>query len=211
MFDGLVWDAALLYGQVDKDFKNDALGREAKFRNARLSYYLGEFDWAKDQLNVLKAATSQLISNDALSLSLLITDITNLDTTMEALLMYSRADLYDFQNKDSLSMITLDSILTVFPGHMLSDEVWYKKAQILKPQGRFTEAAALLAEITEKYPEDILADDAMYQLGLLYENQLNDKEKAKTIYESLLTKYPGSLFVVDARKRFRLLRGDKIN
>ncbi|MBK9317802.1 MAG: tetratricopeptide repeat protein [Bacteroidetes bacterium] len=211
VFDGLVWDAALLYGQVDKDFKNDALGREAKFRNARLSYYLGEFDWAKDQLNVLKAATSQLISNDALSLSLLITDITNLDTTMEALLMYSRADLYDFQNKDSLSMITLDSILTVFPGHMLSDEVWYKKAQILKPQGRFTEAAALLAEITEKYPEDILADDAMYQLGLLYENQLNDKEKAKTIYESLLTKYPGSLFVVDARKRFRLLRGDKIN
>lgn len=211
VFDGLVWDAALLYGQVDKDFKNDALGREAKFRNARLSYYLGEFDWAKDQLNVLKAATSQLISNDALSLSLLITDITNLDTSMEALLMFSRADLQDFQNKDSLAMLTLDSLLTIFPGHMLTDEVWFKKAQILKLRGRFTDVAALLEQITEKFPDDILADDALYQLGLLYENQLNDKEKAKALYESLLTKYPGSLFVVDARKRFRLLRGDKIN
>lgn len=211
VFKGEVWDAALLYGQVDKDFKNDALGREAKYRNARLSYYLGEFDWAKDQLNVLKAATSQLISNDALSLALLITDNTNLDTTTEALLMYSRADLLDFQNKDSLAMLALDSIITVFPGHTLSDEVLFKKAQILKLKGRYTEAAALLQEITEKYGEDILADDALYQLGLLFEERLNDKEKAKTLYETLLTKYPGSLFVVDARKRFRALRGDKVN
>jgi tetratricopeptide (TPR) repeat protein len=211
VFKGEVWDAALLYGQVDKDFKNDALGREAKYRNARLSYYLGEFDWAKDQLNVLKAATSQLISNDALSLALLITDNTNLDTTTEALLMYSRADLLDFQNKDSLAMLALDSIITVFPGHTLSDEVLFKKAQILKLKGRYTEAAALLQEITEKYGEDILADDALYQLGLLYEDRLSDKEKAKTLYETLLTKYPGSLFVVDARKRFRALRGDKVN
>lgn len=211
VFKGEVWDAALLYGQVDKDFKNDALGREAKYRNARLSYYLGEFDWAKDQLNVLKAATSQLISNDALSLALLITDNTNLDTTTEALLMYSRADLLDFQNKDSLAMLALDSIITVFPGHTLSDEVLFKKAQILKLKGRYTEAAALLQEITEKYGEDILADDALYQIGLLFEERLNDKEKAKTLYETLLTKYPGSLFVVDARKRFRALRGDKVN
>lgn len=211
VFKGEVWDAALLYGQVDKDFKNDALGREAKYRNARLSYYLGEFDWAKDQLNVLKAATSQLISNDALSLALLITDNTNLDTTTEALLMYSRADLLDFQNKDSLAMLALDSIITVFPGHTLSDEVLFKKTQILKIKGRYTEAAALLQEITEKYGEDILADDALYQLGLLFEERLNDKEKAKTLYETLLTKYPGSLFVVDARKRFRALRGDKVN
>lgn len=211
VFDGMVWDAALLYGQVDKDFKNDALGREAKFRNARLSYYLGEFDWAKDQLNVLKAATSQLISNDALSLSLLITDVTNLDTSTQALLMYSRADLYDFQNKDSIALITLDSILQVFPNHMLTDEVWYKEAQILKLKGRFSEAASFLQLVTEKYPDDILADDALFQLALLYENNLNDKEKAKSLYETLLTKYPGSLFVVDARKHFRVLRGDKLN
>lgn len=211
VFDGEVWDAALLYGQVDKDFKNDALGREAKFRNARLSFYLGEFDWAKDQLNVLKAATSQLISNDALSLALLITDNTNLDTSYDALLAYSRADLLDFQNKDSIALLVLDTLLLNFPGHTLTDEVIYKKAQMYKAKGRYAEAVPLLQEVVDKYGEDILADDALYQLGLLYEEKLNDKEKAKTLYEILLTKYPGSLFVVDARKRFRALRGDKVN
>ncbi len=210
VFDGLVWDAALLYGQVDKDFKNDVIGREAKFRNARLSYYMGEFDWAKDQLKVLKAATSQLISNDALSLGLLISDNTNMDTTYEALLMYSRADLLDFQNKDSIALITLDSLLKNFPDHTLTDEVWFKKALIFKNEGRFSESATFLQNIIDKYPDDILGDDAMYQLACLNEDQLNDKEKAKTLFETFLTKYPGSLFVVDARKHFRALRGDKL-
>ena len=211
VFNNDVWDAALLYGQVDKDFKNDALGREAKFRNARLSYYIGEFDWAKDQLNVLKAATSQLISNDALALALLISDNTNMDTSTQALLMYSRADLLDFQNKDSLAMLSLDSLLVTFPEHSLTDEVWYKKAGILRARGRNEEAVGFYAKILEKYPEDILADDAMYQMGLIYEGPLNDKEKAKTVFEEFLNKFPGSLFAVDARRHFRTLRGDKLN
>jgi tetratricopeptide (TPR) repeat protein len=211
VFDGQVWDAALMYGQVDKDFKNDAIGREAKFRNARLSYYLGEFDWAKDQLNVLKAATSQLISNDALSLALLITDNTNLDTSTTALLIYSRADLYDFQNRDSIANVTLDSLLQLFPGHSLTDEAWYKKALLLMKSGKFTEAVTVFQNIVDKYPDDILADDAVYRQGDLYETRLNDKEKAKERFELLLTKYPGSLYSVDARRRFRALRGDKVN
>jgi tetratricopeptide (TPR) repeat protein len=211
VFDGQVWDAALLYGQVDKDFKNDAIGREAKFRNARLSYYLGEFDWAKDQLNVLKSATSQLISNDALSLALLITDNTNLDTSTTALLIYSRADLYDFQNKDDLADITLDSLLHQFPGHSLTDEALYKKSSLLMKSGKFAEAVTVLQNIVDKYPDDILADDAIYRQGDLYETRLNDKEKAKERFEMLLTKYPGSLYSVDARRRFRALRGDKVN
>ena len=211
VFDGQVWDAALLYGQVDKDFKNDALGREAKYRNARLSYFMGEFDWAKDQLNVLKAATSQLISNDALSLALLITDNTNLDTTTEALLMYARADLLDFQNKDSLSLMALDTLLLQFPEHTLTDEVLFKKASIRRSQGRYEAAALLYQEVLEKFGQDILADDALFQLADLVQNRMQDKERAMKLYEELLTKYPGSLYTVDARKRFRQLRGDKLN
>ncbi|MFM1745325.1 MAG: hypothetical protein RLZZ630_1262, partial [Bacteroidota bacterium] len=202
---------ALLYGQVDKDFKNDALGREAKYRNARLSYFMGEFDWAKDQLNVLKAATSQLISNDALSLALLITDNTNLDTTTEALLMYARADLLDFQNKDSLSLMALDTLLLQFPEHTLTDEVLFKKASIRRSQGRYEAAALLYQEVLEKFGQDILADDALFQLADLVQNRMQDKERAMKLYEELLTKYPGSLYTVDARKRFRQLRGDKLN
>ena len=107
--------------------------------------------------------------------------------------------------------MVLDSLITGFANHSLKDEAWFKKAQILKSKGRFTEAIVYLQDIIEKYPDDILADDALFQLADLNENKLDDKEKAKVLYETLLTKYPGSLFVVDARKRFRVLRGDKIN
>jgi tetratricopeptide (TPR) repeat protein len=208
---GEVWDAALYYGQVDKDFKHDAIGREAKFRNARLSYYLGEFEWAAAQLNVLKAATSQLISNDALALALLIMDNTGMDSITEPLLIYSRADLQEFRNNDDIALATLDSVLTKFPGHSLTDEVWFKKAQIFEKKGMNDSAAVCLNDIVEKYPDDILADDALFQLAGLYENQLNNKPKAMELYETLLTKYAGSLFSAEARKRFRALRGDKVN
>jgi|SRR6185436_3437901 len=208
---GEVWDAALYYGQVDKDFKHDAIGREAKFRNARLSYYLGEFNWAAAQLNVLKAATSQLISNDAMSLSLLIMDNTGMDSITEPLLIYSRADLFEFRNSDDKALATLDSVLAKFPGHSLTDEIWFKKAQIFEKKGMIDTAAFYLSSIVEKYPDDILADDALFQLAGLYETQLNNKPKAMELYETLLTKYAGSLFAAEARKRFRALRGDKIN
>jgi outer membrane protein assembly factor BamD (BamD/ComL family) len=173
---------------------------------------MGEFDWAKEQLKVLKAATSQLISNDALSLGLLISDNTNMDTdtTFQALLTFSRADLLDFQNQDSLALMTLDSLLENFPKHSLTDEVYYKKAQIVEKSGKFQLAAGYYQMVVDSFPDDILGDDALFQLADLYDNKLNDKVKAQTLYEQLLTKYPGSLFVVDARKRFRALRGDKL-
>jgi len=210
---GEVWDASLLYSQVDKDFKHDAIGREAKFRNARLSYYMGEFEWAAAQLNVLKAATSQLISNDAMSLGLLIMDNMGLDsdTNTAPLLLYSKADLYEFCNRNDSALAILDTMLSQWPAHSLTDEAWYKQAGIFFKKGDFKKAGELYFKVFETYPDDILGDDALYKLALLTENNLNDKAKAQELYEMLLTKYPGSLYVVDARKRFRSLRGDKLN
>ncbi len=210
IFKGEMWEAALLYGQVDKDFKHDPIGREAKFRNARLSYYLGEFEWAAAQLNVLKAATSQLISNDALSLSLLIMDNTGLDSITDPLLIYSRADLLEFRNHDQIAITTLDSILSQYPAHSLTDEVWYKKATIYLKMDKADSAAHYFEQVFDKYPDDILADDALYQMASLYQKQMNDPSKALQYFELLLTKYPGSLFAVDARRQFRILRGDKL-
>lgn len=203
-----MWDASLYYSQVDKDFKNDAIGREAKYRNARLSFYMGEFEWAAAQLNVLKAATSQLISNDAMSLGLLIMDNLGLDSLTAPLMMYARADLYEFCNRNNDALSTMDSILVEFPAHALTDEIWFKQAGIFYKQGSFDKAAKLYMSVVETYPEDILADDALYRLAALTEVKLNDKVKAKELYEMLITKYPGSLYAVDARKKFRMLRGD---
>jgi len=205
-----VWEASLIYSQVDKDFKNDAIGREAKFRNARLSYYMGEFEWAAAQLNVLKSATSQLISNDAMQLGLLIMDNLGLDSITDPLLMYSRADLFEFCNRNEEALATLDSLLTQYPGHSLTDEIWFKQAGIHYKKGNHTQAAKLYMQVFESFPTDILGDDALYKLADITETKLNDKEEAKKLFELFLNKYPGSLFVIDARKRYRILRGDKI-
>lgn len=206
-----LWDASLYYSQVDKDFKQDAIGREAKFRNARLSYFLGEFDWAAAQLSVLKQATSQLISNDAMSLGLLITDNVGEDSITEPLRIYSRAELLSYQHKYSDAITTFDSVLVQFPGRRITDDVWFKKASIYKTQRNYAEAIVFLQKIIDSYPDDVLADDAIFEMASLNETVLNDKPKAMELYEKLIQKYPGSFFVADARKKFRNLRGDKIN
>ena len=146
-----------------------------------------------------------------MSLGLLIMDNMGLDSSTDALLMYSRADLYDFTNRDDAALLTLDSLLTQFPAHSLTDEVLYRKAAIYSSKGDYVKAAELYQEIVTTYPEDILGDDSLFRLAELYENKLNDKMKAQELYGSFLEKYPGSLYVIDARKRFRILRGDTVN
>ncbi len=211
LFTNEVWEATLLYSQVDKMFKNDELGQEAKLKNAKLSFYIGQFDWAQAQLDVLKSATSQLIANDALYLALLISDNTVMDTNTVPLQLFARADLLYFQNKDSIALATLDSIETLFPAHSLTDDILYKKAQVFLKKQRVDDAVKNLQKIMDDYFYDILADDALYMLAGIYENRLNNKEKAMELYQDLLLKFPGSLYTVNARVRYRSLRGDKIN
>jgi tetratricopeptide (TPR) repeat protein len=211
LFSGEPWEATLLYSQVEKTFKNEPLGHEAKFRNAKLSFYIGEFEWAKTQLDILKAATSKLIANDAMALSLLISDNTDPDSTTVALGIYSRAGLLLFRNQDAKALQTLDSITVLFPKHSLSDDVLFKKAEISAKDGDYLNAAVYWQKVVDDYPDDILADDALFRLAGLYDTFLNDKVKAMELYQEVMVKYPASVFVTDARKRFRILRNDPVN
>lgn len=203
-----IWDASLLYLQVDKNFKNDIIGQEAKFRNARLYYYTGNFGWAKAQLDVLKASTSKLIANDAMELSLLISDNLALDTITTPLEMYARADLLYLQHKDEETILTMDSIIRNYPGHSLQDEIYFKKYEIAFRGKNFEEAQSYLEKIVEIFPFDILADKAIFRLAELFEFQYSDPDKASELYESILMNYPNSLYVDEARKRYREIRGD---
>lgn len=211
LFSDNPWEATLLYSQVDKTFKNEPLGHEAKFRNAKLSFYIGEFGWAQAQLDVLKAATSKLIANDAMELSLLIGDNLEEDSLAIPLKMYARADLLEFRNHNAEALAVLDSLTTAYPAHIITANALFKKAEIEVRNGRFQQAADYYTEIIDKYPYGLMADDAMFNLAGLLENQLNDKGKAMELYEKILTQYPGSLYVVDARKHFRALRKDPVN
>lgn len=203
------WDATLLYSQVEKDYPNTAMGQDAKFRNAKFSYYTGDFAFAKGQLNVLKSATSQLIANDALNLSLLITDNLSADSAGSALKVYARADMLIFAQEPEKAMQVLDSVNIKYPDNILTDDISMAKARIFIQQKNYTEAVTYLKKIFTEHPTDLWADDAVYMLGDIYENELGDKEQAKQYYQKIITDYAGSLWINDARKRFRILRGDK--
>ncbi|WPU98263.1 tetratricopeptide repeat protein [Mucilaginibacter sp. cycad4] len=203
------WEATLLYSQVEKDFPATAIGQDALFRNAKMAYYTGDFTWAKGQLDVLKVATSQLIANDALNLLLLIQDNLAADSSGAALKMYARADLQIFAQNTEKAVMILDSIGKKFPNNALEDDIMMSKSRILIQQKDYAGAVPLLKKILEQHPADLWADDAVFMLGDIYENRLNDKTTAKNYYQKIITDYPGSLWINEARKRFRLLRGDK--
>lgn len=207
---GEIWEATLLYSQVDKLFKDDLLGHEARYRNARLSYFNGDFEWAQSQFEILKASTSKLIANDALDLSVFIMDNIGLDTTTQAMQLYAQAELLVFQNKFDQAFAKLDTLKTGFPMHSLQDDVAFLKAVIYKKQRNYVEAANYFQLIVDNHQEEIRADNALYELAQLYENQLNDKEKAMELYERLFVDFNSSILAVNARKRFRELRGDNI-
>jgi tetratricopeptide (TPR) repeat protein len=204
------WESTLLYSQVDKAFKDDIMGHDARFKNAKLSYYFGDFDWAKAQFNVLKSSTSKLISNDAIDMDVFIMENTGLDSTTTALEAYAQAELLVFQNKNAEAFVKLDSIRKEFPEHSLEDDIFYLKAQMYKKLRILDKAVECYEKIINNYKDDIRADNALFEMAALYEGPLKDKEKAKGLYEKLFTDFTGSTLAVEARKRFRILRGDKV-
>ena len=204
------WEAILLYEQVAKQFENQAIGNEARYRSARLSFYQGNFTYAKSQADILKASTSQLIANDALNLSLLISDNLQSSTDSSALKMYADAEMLQFRNLSAKAMVKLDSIPIAFPNNSLLDDILMAKSKIFIKNNEISQAIIVLKELTEKQHTSIWADDALFTLAGLYETNLKDNEQAKVLYQKLINDYPGSMYTTEARKRFRKLRGDII-
>ena len=204
------WEATLLYSQVEKSHKDSPLGYEAKLRNARLSYYAGDFKLAQSHLDILKEATTREIANDAMQLSLLIQDNTVEDTLGLGLRAYAAVEQLVFQNKLPEAIRGLDALLERFPGHSLADDTYYLKAQLLRRTGDFAGAVATLERITNDPKADVLSDDALFLLARIQEEDLKDKARAQELYNQVIVKYPGSIYVAEARKRFRKLRGDGV-
>ncbi len=211
LYEGDQWEAIIYYGQAEKSFESSPIGQQAKFKRAKAAYYVGDFSWAQGIFNVLKASTSKLIANDALYYSLLITDNMALDTNTEALTMFARADLMYYQKKLDSAMHILGMMEIAYLDHPIQDEVLFLEAEIYQKRGQFEKAQVPLQTIIDEHGDDILADDAQYQLAWIYENKLDRQEEAMALYRDLFTLHPDSFFSSEARRRFRELRGDIIN
>ena len=202
--------ALIYYSQVQNLVQNNELAQEATFKVAKTSYYKGDFKWAQTQLKVLKSATSQLIANDALQLNLLISDNSLEDSTQTALKYFARADLYTFQNKNEKALAVLDTILLQHKGEKIEDEALLRKAQLFEELGEYEKAEENYQQIIQYYAQDILADDAYYYLAELYRTKLDQPEKAKENYEQIIFNFADSIFFVESRKKYRILRGDQL-
>lgn len=208
---GEVWEASLLYSQVEKAYKHDTIGFYAKFRNARLYYFLAEFDYASAQLEILRGATSKLIANDAMELYLVIQENIDEDSSYVPLEKFAKADMLTFCLQYDEALLVLDTILKSFPAHPVLDDAVYKRAEIYMAMKQYDKAASELKVILSAYYFDILADNALFMLGNIYESYIPDKEQAMKYYLQLVTDFPGSILVNEARQRYRALRGDNLN
>lgn len=207
---GDIWEASLLYSQVDKVFKEGRMGERARFKNAKLSYFNGDFEWAQAQFDILKAATTRLISNDAIDMSVFITDNMGLDTTDVPLKMYAESEMLLFQNKYESALAKLAEIEKTFPEHSLTDDILYSRAQIYEKQKQYDLAIASYNTIIEKHVEEIRCDNAIWNLAQLYDGPLGQSDQAMPLYQKLFEEFSASTLATDARKRYRTLRGDEV-
>ena len=203
-----IWEASLMYLQIEKQFKDDQLGHLAKFKNAQVYYFSGEYDWCQAQLKVLKASTSKLIANDALELSVLITDNYNMDTSEVAMKLFSYADMLSFQQQFIKANTLYDSILNNFKNHSLNDEIIFRKAKIDLKQHNYQKAIAHFKFLVDKYPNSILLDNSLFLIASIYQEKIKDFDQAKKYFKTILFEHKGSLYAAESRKRFRKLAGN---
>jgi len=211
VFTGQYNKALIYFSQIQTQLKNDELGQEARFKVAQTSYFKGDFTWAKAQLKVLKGSTTQLIANDAVELFLIITDNEPVDSIPSGLTEFAQADLLAFQNKNQKAIEVLSNVITQFKGQPIEDEALFKQAKLFIKKEEFENAITNFEKVIALNPEGILIDDAYYELAEIYANKLNNQEKASTYYQKIIFDFGSSIYLVDARKKYRKLRGDDIN
>lgn len=200
--------ALIYYSQIEEDLKNDVVGHEASLKSAKTSYFKGDFSWAQKQFKELKAASSQLIANDALEYFLLINDNTVADSTQTALKQFAKADYLLYQNKNNEALAQFQSILKSFKGQEIEAVTLYRLGKTYEKLGDFQSALNQYQAIIDQHKEGIYIDEAYYFAAEIYRKSLKDPEKAKAFYEQVIFHHEDSIYFTDARKKYRQLRGD---
>jgi tetratricopeptide (TPR) repeat protein len=201
--------ALLYYSQIEEDLKNDVIGHEASLKAAKTSYFKADFVWALKQFKELKSVSSQLIANDAMEYFLLLNDNTVADSTQTALKQFARGDYLLYQNKTQEAMGLFQDILKNFKGQEIESVTLLRLGKTYENLGDYSSALSQYQTIIDKHSNGIYVDEALFFSAEIYNKPLKDTEKAKQLYEKLVFHHEDSIYFVDARRKFRELRGDK--
>jgi outer membrane protein assembly factor BamD (BamD/ComL family) len=211
MIIGNQWEASLLYSQIEKDNPYSAIAYEAKLKNARVHYFMSNFDLAKSHLDILKRSTTKEIANDALDLSLFIETNTMGDSNELGLIEYANISLLMYQNRFEEARVKLEILINTQLGHPIRDDGFWLLAKLDKRMGKYQEALVSLNILINEYSEGVLGDDALFLKAQILEEYLDNRSEAQQVYRQFLENFPGSAYAVEARRRFRILRGDGLN
>ena len=201
---GKPWKALIVYTQVDHDDGDGILGEEARFKKAELSYYEGEFEWAQAQLNILKGATSELIANNAIQLSVFITDNLGLDSNTDAMMGYAAIELLVAQHRLNEAITSLNAWEQVYDEHVLMDNALVMRAEIYEKQRNPEAAIRTYNRVLERFESSILCDNVHWALAELYQKR-EEHERVKEHCLAILTEFPDSRLVNSARELYRKL------
>ena len=199
--------ALIYYSQIELDLKNDVMAHEASLKAAKTSYFKTDFAWALKQFKELKSANTQLIANDALEYFLLINDNTMADSTQTALKQFAKGDYLLYQNRNQEAIAQFQAILKCYKGQEIESVTVLRLGKIYEKQGDFDLALSQYQTIIDQHSDGIYIDEALYFSAEIYNKQLLP-EKAKPLYEKVLFNHQDSIYFVEARKKFRQLRGD---
>jgi tetratricopeptide (TPR) repeat protein len=200
--------ALIYYSQIETDLKNDQIGHEASLKVAKTSYFQGDFLWAQSQFKILKSASTQLIANDAMEYFLLINDNTVADSAQVALKKFARGDYLLYQNKNDLALAQFAKILTEHKGDEIESVTLLRLGKINEKAGHFNEALQFYKQIIDLHSEGIYVDEALFFSAEIYEEQLKQPELAKPLYEKMIFNHQDSIYFIEARRKFREIRGD---
>ncbi|MWB93659.1 tetratricopeptide repeat protein [Flavobacterium sp. GA093] len=200
--------ALIYYSQIQLDLKNDVMSHEASLKAAKTSYFKTDFEWALKQFKELKSANTQLIANDALEYFLLINDNTVADSTQTALKQFAKADFLIYQNKKQEAITQFQSILKTFKGQEIESVTMLRLGKVYESLADYNLALSQYQQVIDSHSDGIYIDEALFFSAEIYNEKLQDIEKAKPLYEKIIFNHQDSIYFVDARKKYRQLRGD---
>jgi len=79
-----------------------------------------------------------------------------------------------------------------FPNNEMSPEYLYRAAEMARTLKTYPKALSIFDWIEEKYPNFDKTATTVFLKGFMLENELNNKEEARKIYNQFLTNYPNN-------------------
>ncbi len=105
--------------------------------------------------------------------------------------VFVNPDKFGVNRKAAQSYVdACEAFALAYPGTKEAPEFLYKGTEVSRTLRTFSKSLSMYDWIIDQYPQYDKAPTAMFLKGFIIENELNNDEMAKEVYNSFLSKYP---------------------